>query len=855
MKNLDHVVLSALLHDIGKFFERGELLSEYRHDEDQKQIDCPIAKEGYRSHLHILHTRRFCEKLAEHLTVLQPQEYQRTKTADQHWINLAARHHVAAGAPLEILVQHADHLASSEREAGNYYESRIHQKTFLESILERVSLHDELKQTLYRLPLTDGSTDDSCLFPQTTDQLGMQKNKKGIWLSQTLLKDKYAGLGKALLHDISGIPQPHTASDASLRSTVTTLLALFERFLSQVPAATNINHPDISLFDHLRITAAIAEGLYRHHEARGELDTTDAIKREDRAKWRLVCGDFSGIQSFIYRITSKGAAKALRGRSLYIQLLCDAVSEHLIQQLGLYPTARIYSSGGKFYLLIADCLEKPLSEAVDNVNGWLLKQFGGDVFLGIGIAKVSGTDFAGGGMSAKWKEANDDLMKNRNQRFAAQMDADFFASQSAMEEGKHCHVCGRSDPDAGLKYEEKNNRQSCHQCRMLERLGQGLADAHYFFWVGGEDRKLVADVLHHEKCFSFDAPLDVDLYLLEHPPVFTEGLALHHSRLERLNNVDCMDENWHGYACSYRWLAKWDRDKQSAEWDFEKFASEAKGIKRIGVLRMDVDNLGQMFIRGFRWAEDKQMGSLSRVATLSRQLNLFFSGYLMQLLKHEPRVQVIYAGGDDLFLVGSWDALPDVARNIEQSFTRFAAQNPDFSISGGITMVRGKYPISRAAEMAGDAESSAKALTREVAGKNVEKSAFCMMDAVIGWEDYPAAEKLRDLIGKASESNHAIINRMRQVVHAQQEFALLQRQSGMDEETIIELAQWQKWRWQLVYSLHRLAGRNSEMKATIEAIRRAVLANEIDGRMSETAVMEWLQLPTRWTEYLQREAK
>ncbi len=236
-----------------------------------------------------------------------------------------------------------------------------------------------------------------------------------------MIKDQYADLGHRFLQELKRIPQPHTASDASLRSMATSLLALFERFLSQVPAATNINHPDVSLFDHLRITAAIAEGLYRHHEARGELDVADAIKRKDQAKWRLVCGDFSGIQSFIYRITSKGAAKALRGRSLYIQLLCDAVSEHLMTQLGLYPTARIYSSGGKFYLLIADCLESQLRKEVDAVNDWLLGQFGGDVFLGIGIAKVSGEDFAGGGMSAKWKEANDDLMKNRNQRFSAQM--------------------------------------------------------------------------------------------------------------------------------------------------------------------------------------------------------------------------------------------------------------------------------------------------------------------------------------------------------------------------------------------------------------------------------------------------
>jgi len=850
MKKLDHIILSALLHDIGKFFERGELLADYRHDEDQMQEDCPAPtqKKPYRSHLHVLHTRRFCELLIDQLAIVRPHEYQRSKTADQHWVNFSARHHVATTA-LETIVSHADHLASSEREQGDYYERRIHQKTFLEPILERVTLKNASRVTSHRLPLTEGTADDSCLFPQAVEKLDMDRNEKGIWLSRTLLKEQYAILGEGLLQEIKQMPQPHTTSDEALFSMVTTLLALFERYLTQVPAATNINHPDISLFDHLRITAAIAEGLYRHHEARDELGNAGAITQEDKAKWRLVCGDFSGIQSFIYRITSKGAAKALRGRSLYIQLLCDVVSEHLMQSLGLYPTARIYSSGGKFYLLIADCLEHKLRKAVAGVNGWLLEQFGGDIFLGIGIAEVSGRDFSGGGMSARWKEVNDNLMENRNQRFASLMDEDFFAPEKPLDKGEHCVVCGRDDQLSQIQ------GGSCRQCRMLERLGQGLADASYFFWVGGEDRKLVADVLSKQQRFTFSDPLNTDLYLLEQPPVFSDGRNLPHSRLERLNNVDCMNDNWQGYACSYRWLAKWDRDKDSGQWEFDDFANHSKGIKRIGVLRMDVDNLGQLFMRGFRWAEDKQMGSLSRVATLSRQLNLFFSGKLMQLIKDEPQVQVIYAGGDDLFLIGSWDVLPNVARKIQQTFNRFSAHNPAFSISGGITLVRGKYPIARAAQMAGDAESAAKALKRRVAGETIEKSAFFMMNTVIGWEDYAAVENLRELLASASKTNHAILNRMRQVVEAQQEFVVLQRKSGMDETMITELVQWQKWRWQLVYNLHRLAGRNGDMKKKIGAIRSAILSNDLDGRNSEAAVMEWLQLPTRWTEYLQRGVK
>jgi CRISPR-associated protein Csm1 len=73
----------------------------------------------------------------------------------------------------------------------------------------------------------------------------------------------------------------------------------------------------------------------------------------DTAKWRLVCGDFSGIQDFIYNIVSAGAARGLRGRSFYIQLLVRWGVGISVTPVGVVSNCtRIYSSGGKFYLLL-----------------------------------------------------------------------------------------------------------------------------------------------------------------------------------------------------------------------------------------------------------------------------------------------------------------------------------------------------------------------------------------------------------------------------------------------------------------------------------------------------------------------
>ena len=49
-------------------------------------------------------------------------------------------------------------------------------------------------------------------------------------------------------------------------------------------------------------------------------------------------------------------------------------------------------------------------------------------------------------------------------------------------------------------------------------------------------------------------------------------------------------------------------------------------FKRLGVLRMDVDNLGQIFQQGIL----PERATLSRYAALSRSFDYFFSGYNLE---------------------------------------------------------------------------------------------------------------------------------------------------------------------------------------------------------------------------------
>ena len=72
----------------------------------------------------------------------------------------------------------------------------------------------------------------------------------------------------------------------------------------------------------------------------------------------------------------------------------------------------------------------------------------------------------------------------------------------------------------------------------------------------------------------------------------------------------------------------------------------------------------------------------------------------MGIAKAQKRkVNIIYAGGDDLFLVGAWDEVLEVAIDINRAFKQFT--NGRLTLSAGMAMFSPTYPISKMAEIAG----------------------------------------------------------------------------------------------------------------------------------------------------------
>lgn len=153
---------------------------------------------------------------------------------------------------------------------------------------------------------------------------------------------------------------------------------------------------------------------------------------------------------------------------------------------------------------------------------------------------------------------------------------------------------------------------------------------------------------------------------------------------------------------------------------FEKFAQKAEGIKRIGVLRADVDNLGQTFVAGFAG----KYATLSRTAALSRQLSIFFKYYIRSILKNgeyhidgekkltERNATIVYSGGDDVFIVGAWNEVIELSIDLQEKFKKYTQGT--LSISSGIGIYECTYPIGAIANETGEMEAESKECLKKI---------------------------------------------------------------------------------------------------------------------------------------------
>jgi len=482
------------------------------------------------------------------------------------------------------------------------------------------------------------------------------------------------------------------------------LLLLLEKYLSFVPSETNIGEnvpPDISLYDHLKTTAMIAVCMRRYiydekpsdiglHSSYPELkDFFDARNVE---AFLLVHGDISGVQKFIYTITSKGALRSLRARSFYLQILQERVVERILEELHLYRVNIHYIGGGNFYLILPNTqrIIETLEKVSTEFNNFLQNE-GLDLHLIIDWIPFGAREFEN--MKRIFEEASKKVNIKKLHPYSKEQLKEFFSITKADKET--CKICGKRT-DQLYTVGDSDEKIACKFCWDMYNLGSKLPKAEFLYPV---EKPKPTDIKIFDRYYSIVTKLDTNR---------NSGFVLKY-----FSALDHPGKLWPVSTATYIPEAN----------DMDILAKKAIGAKKIGVLRGDVDNLGRIFSEGFSSAKNYPP-TLSRISTLSRMLTLFFSHYLPAICARKlpveelcysiveqkcPRnVVIVYSGGDDFFIVGAWNEVFEIAVEINKAFKAFTGNNPKLSVSMGYILDHSKAPIYRLAKEAGKAENKAK---------------------------------------------------------------------------------------------------------------------------------------------------
>ena len=611
--------------------------------------------------------------------------------------------------------------------------------------------------------------------------------------------------------------------------------------------------PDVSLYDHSRTTAALASAIYLYHIQNNTMEI-DKIKDYDSAKFLIVTGDFYGIQNFIFTeggSTNKAAAKLLRGRSFAVSLITELAADMLCREIGLTPCSTILNAAGKFTIIAPNTKETKdkIKIVEEKINDWLVEKFYGEFSMGVSFIEASGKDFV---------SKRDDLVSKRFDtlwdRLAIELEKKKYKKINLERFGgvignyldqfnndlnrKLCPFCGKRPSSSEVENDELlgEKESSCTICRDHIYIGTKIVKAPRIA-VTTIDAKIYADKdkLCEPIFGAYQVSLDVDGKLAQ---LAGEGTLLKYWDVSISKDGTIAKKITakfiNGYVPSYdesdlhdeRYIAgrkseqkklqiidqiTLDKDKKVPK-TFAHIALKAlnenthQGTEAIGVLKADVDNLGLVFACGL------ERNSLSRLATLSRQINYFFSVYLPYILTTQEQFKDIYtvfAGGDDLFLIGPWNRIIEFALFLNNSFQQYVCDNEQITLSAGISVNKPGEPVSSLAERAEGALEKSK--------KN-EKNSITIFDESVKWKDFESLDAVKKVI-EGWMDNEIINNAM---LFRLNTFSVMSKQEKelMEEKYDIRAEDWEclKWKALFKYTMVRNVGKKLKGDEKVKAI-------------------------------------
>ena len=408
--------------------------------------------------------------------------------------------------------------------------------------------------------------------------------------------------------------------------------------------------------------------------------------------------------------------------------------EHFIDEIlwasGLSRANLIYSGGGHCYILLPNT--GSAKEAADDcgalMKNWLIDHYGTTLYFASAYVPCSANDLMNvPAEKSPYSSVFISLSRAISSAKLHRYSADEIRKLNSQPCGEsECKICGRA-----------SDGEICRDCAVFVSIGKEL--------VGGGKYIAVTK--------SPTGGVDWELPSLENGSVwlnFTDNVKSADIIRFHTKNDDSLTIFGERFAGD---ISVGDYCYDSDLGRLSESAREADGgIKRIAVCRADVDNLGAAFISGFtdknakNPAEASRYVNLARTAAFSRKMSLFFKRYINEVLSGDRfeiggksganRVNIVYSGGDDVFLVGVWDDVIESAVTLRDKFIRYCCGA--LTISAGIGIFRVKHPISDAAGSTAELEDAAK--SRRDRNGVLVKDAVALFDTcgdyIFSWDEF-----------------------------------------------------------------------------------------------------------------------
>ena len=592
------------------------------------------------------------------------------------------------------VIASADRMASGfEREKFNEYNARFDKEDFK-------------RQRLWHLFDKDKKFAINTLNPNSI--YPVDKNEESV--------NEYKKLWDSFIDDLKKIKTKATSSIDRF-----TIDYLLKKYTSFIPSSTTFKlknytpvKANIPLYDHLRATAIFSSVLYKLYE-NGNENIINYYKGEssdiEQKDMLLINGDFFGIQNFIFnQVPASKASKILRAKSAYIQIFTKLVSFYIIDELELSYNSIISTNAGKFEILGVNdsgSIDK-LHKIQKELNNFFIKEYFGETGIGISFAECSLADFIveGGYKNLRERLANE-VEKTKFKKFDLLTRDSVLSYDEDINNQNLCEYCNKRKKEEG--------KDGCFSCNLFINIGERLAKSDFFSISQGSGQY----------------------------EIFGNYFINFSDKVERIDNVIALyditnNEVFKGYAkwelSSY--VAKNEKDEVKT---FEELAKESvkegkkseireHGVEALMAMKGDVDSMGR-FIK-----DSNVTNSFASYNFFARMIDYFFSVKASVMMK-EKALYTVFAGGDDIFVLGAWDEMIEFTKELREEFKNFS-QGSELSLSVGMIMTKPNKPINFVADIAEEALEKSKEYKPEQKEGEKEKNAITLFGQTVGFDDY-----------------------------------------------------------------------------------------------------------------------